>query len=394
MEKVKRSSIKRSMAAMFITTLCLIGLLSGVTIFAASRCQQEIMRSCYLTIKAAKFEESSTAGRYVLNLDDNDVEWHLLGTGEKLAYYSCYFAMIGLPVLYVVLGMGGTAALYYRFKLKAPLTELQKGIESIRGNDLDFSIAYAENNELGDLCLSMEKMRTQLRRNNRQLWEMLEQRKLLNTSVAHDLRTPITVIKGYIDYLSRNIPQGELSEEGILDTVASMRGAADRMERYVDCLRDLDRLDDIQPDFREISTVRLAEEIRRCLELDGVAFINSLQQETVRADKDLLLRVIENLMQNATRFAKERIEVTLYSDDDSICVCVTDDGPGFSCDGLKKAGSLFYSESTDSHHFGLGLYICKLLCEKMGGCLTLENRESNGACVTAAIKKISPLSEN
>lgn len=69
----------------------------------------------------------------------------------------------------------------------------------------------------------MEKMRRELRKNNKALWEALEQRKLLNASVAHDLRTPITVLKGYLDYLEKNIPQDKLTEDMLLDTVSSMQ---------------------------------------------------------------------------------------------------------------------------------------------------------------------------
>lgn len=65
-------------------------------------------------------------------------------------------------------------------------------MKRIQDNDLDFSIEYSSDDELGQLCRSMEKMRKELCHNNKVLWETLRQRKLLNAFVAHDLRTPIT----------------------------------------------------------------------------------------------------------------------------------------------------------------------------------------------------------
>lgn len=97
-----------------------------------------------------------------------------------IAYYACYAGMIGLQVLFIVLGISMATKLYYRFKLQTPFAELKKGIANIQENNLDFTITYNEKNELGGLCSSMEKMRGELCRNQKELWELLEQRKLLN----------------------------------------------------------------------------------------------------------------------------------------------------------------------------------------------------------------------
>lgn len=67
--------------------------------------------------------------------------------------------MIGLPVLYIVGGIGTAAAVYYRVKLREPIRQLQDGIRRIQENDLDFQITYTSGDELGSLCGSMEKMR-------------------------------------------------------------------------------------------------------------------------------------------------------------------------------------------------------------------------------------------
>ncbi len=100
------------------------------------------------------------------------------------------------------------------------------------------------------MLLYGKKMRKELRCNNKVLWETLSQRKLLNASVAHDLRTPITVLRGYIDFLEKNIPQDKLTEEMLMDTISSMQGAVLRLERYVECVRDVEKIEGIEKKTR------------------------------------------------------------------------------------------------------------------------------------------------
>ena len=93
------------------------------------------------------------------------------------------------------------ALLFYRNRLKKPLAELRTASEKIANNDLDFSIDYDNNDELGQLCASFEIMRTTLADNFSKMWRQVEERKALNAAFAHDLRTPLTVLKGYNEML-------------------------------------------------------------------------------------------------------------------------------------------------------------------------------------------------
>lgn len=261
MGKIKNMSIKRSMTITFIITVCLVGVLCGITIFWANHSQQEILKNQYLIIKSPNYTVDKTTNKYILNTDENDIEWHRLSVGENIAFYGSYFAMIGLPILYIIVGIGSAAAIYYRVKLRVPISQLQNGMRRIQDNDLDFSIKYSGDDELGKLCSSMEKMRKELCHNNKTLWETLQQRKLLNTSVAHDLRTPITVLRGYLDFLEKNIPQDKLTEEMLMDTVSSMQGAVLRLERYAECVRDVEKIESIEIRREQQDTVSLLKEM-------------------------------------------------------------------------------------------------------------------------------------
>lgn len=91
---------------------------------------------------------------------------------------------------------------------------MKQGISHIADNDLDFSIGYGKQDELGQLCRAFETMRGELVKNDRYMWGLVEERKKINASIAHDLRTPITVIKGYSEYLDRNAGKENMAGDG------------------------------------------------------------------------------------------------------------------------------------------------------------------------------------
>ncbi len=390
MDKIKTTSLKRSMTATFLITICVIAALSGITIFTANQVQQTILKNRYLTVNSPNFQFDENTGVYVLDINDNDFEWQPLSVGDNIAYYGCYVAMIGLPILYIVGGIGAATAIYYRRKLRTPIAQLQNGIESIQNNDLDFNIKYDGDDELGRLCRSMEKMRKELRQNNKALWESLEQRKLLNASVAHDLRTPLTVLKGYLDYLEKNIPQDKLTEDMLMDTLSSMQGAVTRLQHYVNCIRDIEKIENIEIKREPQNTAALLNEvesnIRQLAQDKEIIFTGNISTPTVNIDKNVLFRIIENLVQNALRYAEKQVNVNFSRKDKLLVVTVKDDGQGFTDTDLTQATTLFYSKDKENEHFGIGLTVCKLLCEKQGGLLYISNNETSGACVAAELE--------
>ena len=392
MGKVKTKSLKLSMTITFLITICIIAVMSALTIFAANKLQQELLKKQYLMISSPDFRIDESTGNYVFDIDKNTITWQPFSTGDAVAYYGSYVAMIGLPVLFITIGIGVAATIYYQKKLKIPIAQLQNGVEKIQEDNLDFHVEYNEDDELGELCCSMEKMRSELWQKQKALWESLEQRKLLNASVAHDIRTPITVLKGYLDYLEKMIPQDKLTEDMLLDTVSSMQGAVNRLEQYVDCVRDVEKIENIEIEKRPENVKRLLDEMRsnvQQLETNKEILISSniMTMDEVRLDKSVLFRIFENLLQNALRYAKKQVRINISQKKDFLILTVEDDGKGFSEKDLEKATTVFYSSDKDGQHFGIGLSICHILCEKHGGLLDVSNNKK-GACVTAKLNII------
>lgn len=391
MGKVKTKSLKSSMTVMFLITICIIAILSALTIFAANKLQQKLLKKQYLMISSPDFKIDENTGNYVFDIDKNTITWQPFSTRDAVAYYGSYVAMIGLPVLFITIGIGVAATIYYQKKLKIPIAQLQNGVEKIQEDNLDFHVEYNEDDELGELCCSMEKMRSELWQKQKALWESLEQRKLLNASVAHDIRTPITVLKGYLDYLEKMIPQDKLTEDMLLDTVSAMQGAVNRLEQYVDCVRDVEKIENIEIEKRPENVRRLLDEMRsnvKQLETNKEILISSniMTMDEVRLDKSVLFRIFENLLQNALRYAKKQVHISILQNKNFLILTVEDDGNGFAEKDLEKAATVFYSSDKEGQHFGIGLSICRILCEKHGGLLSISNNKNkSGACVTAKL---------
>lgn len=280
--------------------------------------------------------------------------------------------------------------IFYRRKLEKPIGILLAASENISNNCLDFSVEIPEQNELGKLCLSFEKMRVALSNNYLEMWRQVEERKRLNTAFAHDLRTPLTVLKGQSEMIVKYAPK--MSEDKIVSTAKVMGRHIARLEAYVNTMNDLQRLEDIEIQKQSVN----ANDFIRQMRETGMSVCNSkklvfedkaLNIQNLNIDISVVMQVYENLLANAVRFTKDRVTVTLELQGDLFSVIVKDDGIGFTSQDLSDATKPFYkSESeTNTEHFGVGLNICKILCEKHGGYLELSN--DDGAKSVAAFKQ-------
>ena len=153
-----------------------------------------------------------------------------------------YSKAILIP-LWSVVCLWGTFRLFYRRELEEPVDVLSKASERILGDDLDFTVESRSDNELGALCSSFETMRKNLYDSNYQLWKSLEERKRLNSAFSHDLRTPITVLKGYTE-LAEQL-DGQLPPEKQQDMLRKMSGQIERLERYTEKMSGIHKLEDI-----------------------------------------------------------------------------------------------------------------------------------------------------
>lgn len=312
---------------------------------------------------------------------------------DGIALFLCF----ATAILFFVID----AAWFYRWKIKKPLNVLTVASEKIGANDLDFQVPQPSGDELGRLCASFEKMRGSLEENNKALWKAVEERRRLNAAFSHDLRTPLTVLQGYSDYLLEGLPSGAVSPEKAEETVATMKRSLTRLQRYVEGMNSIQKLEELTPGRQPVEYPALCAQLRETAGIlrgpDGFSFsAGNGGKGSLSLDPELVFQVFENLMSNAARYAREQVEIAVCAGDGELRLTVADDGPGFPPEALKRAAEPYYradksketgpGESASVQHFGLGLYICRLLCEKHGGELLLENRPMGGASVTAVFR--------
>ena len=318
-----------------------------------------------------------------------------LSPKKMLLYNAMSFCTVALPMFYAVLGIILCGIWFYNKKLAKPLSVLFEGAEKISSNDLDFTMDFEENNEMGMLCNAFEKMRNALLESQRTSWALMEERKQLNASVAHDIRTPVTIIQGYTEYLQRNLKNGKVDQETLTRTLSHLKESTARLERYVNSVRDIQNLDDMPINKTEVNLKEVVFEIAEDMAIlvnqaDKQFTMNTENVPDIKAllDKQLLSRILENLVSNASRYAKEQIGLCFSVEEDMLIVKLWDDGFGFSKKALESATASFYKESDTHEHMGLGLIISKILCRKHGGNIDLKNMAEGGAivCFSIAIK--------
>ena len=373
----KKKSLKWDFVKYF--SICIILILAGSLLLGSS----------------AEKIFSSDASRYALFIGD-DGTVSIITKSERIPKnYILFLDIVNLfrciaIQLWSLLCVVVCGIIFYHRKIEKPISILLEASENISNNRLDFSVEVPEKNEFGELCLSFEKMRVALKENNIEMWRQVEERKRLNAAFSHDLRTPLTVLKGQSEILSKYVPK--MSEEKIIETAETMKRHIIRLETYVNTMNDLQRLEDVEVKKELVDVKELEHQMRItgaavCKGKEFVLYQNIFDVDSVKIDTSIAMQVYENLLSNAVRYAKRKIEIAIDKKDSLLLLNVVDDGAGFTAKDLSNAMKPFYKAENEinNEHFGMGLNICKMLCEKHGGYLQISNE--NGAKAVAAFKE-------
>lgn len=382
-KKVRNLPLRRFFILTVLTTFCIVVLLSGLTIWGCVTVRRYLLpepEAVYLTVEQIFSNGSKTSTTTLLpfgeipqqvpelveegssepknealvikySIEKIEKSFDTLTPKRKLVYQASGAAMVGAALLSII-GILFCGFYFYRKKLSEPFRLLLHATEQIATQDLDFALEYSCEDELGMLCRSFEQMRQALVENNKSMWELLEQRRLMQASIAHDLRNPIAIVEG-----------------------------------YTESVRTLNQLEDLEINRTNVLPGKLVEDICDDFEMmasnAGISFsiTNSLPDCQLSLDSFVLYRILENIFGNALRFAKNSVKVQFELAEHKLHITVTDDGAGFSDRVLERRNKLFLPTQESDGHLGMGLAVSRLLCEKHGGCLHFFNTEPQGAVV-------------
>lgn len=378
-------SLRRSFVWYLAIALLIAVLISMILILLLDQVQDAILeryKSENLSPYLSSSIGSSAAAKY-LRLSTADA---------RTLNFCAVLQWVLIPVLFVASCLIAFR-LFYRNKIARPLAQLQIACEKMAERDLDFSITYQSKDEIGQICQDLEHMRAYLSAYIQDANKAVEARTRLAAAFSHDMRTPLTVLQGHTEMLLKYYPQGKIDQQRLMSTLSTMSENISRLSTYVSNMNMLQRLEDVSIQPEETDLAELAEQMRELAEILchskdlALEFKTNFLSPTGRLDRSVAMQIFENLLSNGIRHARRTLQITLSSDSASFFIFVADDGAGFSGRDLKSATEPFYRgrSATDGPHFGLGLNICRLLCEKHNGSLTVTNGFSSGGLVEAQL---------
>lgn len=277
--------------------------------------------------------------------------------------------------------------------LTKKMSSLKNATEKIQNQDLEFTVESSRVLEIDNVLRSLDKMKEALKTSLKRQWRMEKERRKCISALVHDIKTPLTVVRGNTDLLFKTNQTAKQKEY-----TTYIMDSTHQMERYIKTLI-------------EISKAETGYSLNK-QHIDGKCFIDSIHNQITalvvfkkltlnfetqnfpkffNADYDLLQRAILNIVSNAVDFSSNngKIIFNAKGTESDVQFCVVDYGKGFSHDAIKNATQQFYmadKSRTSKAHYGMGLFIAKSIAENHGGTLLIENStETGGGKVTIKI---------
>lgn len=302
-----------------------------------------------------------------------------------------------------------TALLLTRWLEKSffgPISVLNKGMNHIRDGNLDFILKTDEEGEIGELYQNYEEMRLRLKESQEEKLLQEKQNRELLSNISHDLKTPITSIKGYVEGLIDGVANTPEKQDKYIRTIYNK---ANDMDHLIDELTLYSRIDSdrVPYNFHRINVGDYfgdcVEEIGMDLESRGIelGYTNLIAPETrIIGDPEQLKRVINNIVGNSVKYLDKphgRIMFRLLDEEDSIRVEIEDNGKGIAPRDIPYIFDRFYrtdsSRNSAKGGSGIGLSIVKKIIEDHGGYIWATSTLGEGTCMHIVLRKYQEKTE-
>ncbi|BFH63496.1 HAMP domain-containing sensor histidine kinase [Paenibacillus azoreducens] len=307
------------------------------------------------------------------------------------------------PFLYIAVFTYLFAARLGR-RIARPVHELIKASERISDQDLDFTVSYKAENELGLLTESFENMRSALKSSLLREWKLEQERRDMMDAIAHDFRTPMTVIQGNVELLADTPEMPRSQAEKHLKVIEDNIQRVNRLIQDVQVASEKDieyfplrtgeiRLQQFLQDKElEIGYICGSRQVRHSFHVEDFA---PGAGEIVLVDVQRVSQVLDNLISNSLRYLPVKggwlgIRIERHASMLQFEIC--DNGQGFNNKDLPHLFEKFYSGEMGQS--GLGLYTAKIIVEKHGGSIRAYNRQEGGACITFTIRPQEPAAKD
>ena len=270
-------------------------------------------------------------------------------------------------------------------KIKHKLSFLQNVVEKIKEQELSGKVSYSGIKEIDDIISSMDEMKCALRDSLEKQWNVEQEKNRQMSALAHDIKTPLTVVRGNAELLAET-PLTE-EQKTYIDYIASSAG---QMQNYVQILIEVTKSVEgcyFQPTQIKVDT--LLQEIRnQSLGLASTHRIKIQWEEHVSNELVFLVygqvvRAVMNIVINAVEHTPEGGTISIWIEETGrkLSFTIEDNGNGFSTEALKHGTEQFFMSDTSRSgqlHYGIGLFVAKTVAERHGGELILANSKKLG----------------
>lgn len=277
-----------------------------------------------------------------------------------------------------------------------PISELTEATEKIRSGNLTFEVLGSSYDEIDKLCTDFDNMRLTLKRANEHERQMKTERSMLLANISHDLKTPITSIKGYIDGIRDGVADSPEKVNRYLDTIYSKAITIDDMVNNLSTFSRLE-LSKLQFNFETVDFIAFLkgflDDYRLDFEKNNMALSTDFPnvEVKVKLDTEKMSRVIANIADNAIKYRNGEsgsLSVEIGISAGNVYVNFSDSGIGIDEAEIKSVFDSFYrvdtARSMNIKGSGLGLGIAKQIVEKHGGRIWLRS-QGQGHGTTAVI---------
>lgn len=304
-------------------------------------------------------------------------------------------------LVFVLSFIGASTIISYDFSrtILSPLHNLQKAATEITRGNLNYEIVEEGDQEVRELCRDLELMRLQLKNSVHMQLKYEENRKMLISSISHDLKTPVTSIKGYVEGLIDGIANSPEKKERYLKTIYRK---AEQVHIMIDDLLLYAKLDLNQIPFNFQKTDIEAflndglHEIEPEMEQHGIraSIISELTgSKIIPLDREQMMRVIMNIIDNSRKYMNKeegKITITLRETPSSVIIEVEDNGRGIREKDVAQIFERFYRSDmarTEIKGSGLGLAIAKQIVEGHEGRIWAVSREGEGTSILISLPR-------
>lgn len=281
-----------------------------------------------------------------------------------------------------------------------PVTELNVAMQKIKDGNFEYALETNIKGEIGDLYHNYEDMRLRLKESTEENRESEKQNRELISNISHDLKTPITAIKGYVEGIMDGVADTPEKMDKYIKTIYNK---ANDMERLINELTYYSGIDNNRIPYN-FHRINVADYFRDCLEEVGIDleqrgielnYSNLVSPDTVViADPEQMKKVINNIISNSIKYMDKphgTIDIRILDEVDSIRIEIEDNGKGIAQKDLGRIFERFFrtdaSRNSAQGGSGIGLSIVKKIIEDHGGYIWATGKEGEGTCIHFVLRK-------